>query len=104
VLPPGVANTGYRLVQEALTNVRRHAPGATAVEIDAHLRGGALLVSVRNDGVGTGSRRVEPGGFGLVGMSERVAALEGRLMAGPTAPGVWTVTAWLPLGRPGPVG
>jgi signal transduction histidine kinase len=53
---------------------------------------------VRNDGVPPGpvSGRVG-GGFGLVGMSERVTALDGTLAAGPTAPGVWTVSARLPL-------
>ncbi|MHA6621792.1 sensor histidine kinase [Pseudonocardia sp. DLS-67] len=98
VLPPGVAATGYRVVQEALTNVRRHAPHVTAVEVDVRIREEALLVSVRNDGVPTapvGARA--GGGFGLVGMGERVTALDGMLAAGPTAPGVWTVSARLPL-------
>lgn len=102
VLPAGVAATGFRVVQEALTNVRRHAPGATAVEVDVRMREEVLLVSVRNDGVpatGPAPRPGPgPGGFGLVGMTERVTALDGHLTAGPTAPGVWTVTARLPLG------
>lgn len=98
VLPAGVAATGYRVVQEALTNVRRHAPGAAAVEVDLRILGGALHVTVRNDGVPPPGPRT-PGGFGLVGMAERVAALDGALTAGPTAPGVWTVAARLPLGR-----
>ncbi len=51
VLPAGVAATGYRVVQEALTNVRRHAPEATAVEVDVRIRAAALTVWVRNDGV-----------------------------------------------------
>ncbi|GAA5123132.1 sensor histidine kinase [Pseudonocardia adelaidensis] len=98
VLPPGVAATGYRVVQEALTNVRRHAPHVTAVEVDVRIREEALLVSVRNDGVPAApvSGRVG-GGFGLVGMGERVAALDGTLAAGPTGPGMWTVSARLPL-------
>jgi signal transduction histidine kinase len=98
VLPPGVAATGYRVVQEALTNVRRHAPEAATVEVDVRIREEALLVSVRNDGVPPApvSGRVG-GGFGLVGMGERVAALDGTLSAGPTAPGVWTVSVRLPL-------
>lgn len=97
VLPAGVAATGFRVVQEALTNVRRHAPGAAAVEVDLRIRDGALHVAVRNDGVPPPGPRT-PGGFGLVGMAERVAALDGELTAGPTAPGVWTVAARLPLG------
>jgi signal transduction histidine kinase len=98
VLPPGVAATGYRVVQEALTNIRRHAPHVTAVGVDVRIREEALLVSVRNDGVPTApvSGRVG-GGFGLVGMGERVAALDGTFAAGPTAPGVWTVSVRLPL-------
>ena len=99
VLPPGVAATGYRVVQEALTNVRRHAPDAATVEVDVRIREEALLVSVRNDGVPATSvgPRAGGGGFGLVGMGERVAALDGTLAAGPTAPGVWTVAVRLPL-------
>lgn len=99
VLPAGVAATGYRVVQEALTNVRRHAPGATRVEVDVRIRDGALLVTVRNDGVPPTRQSAGGGGFGLAGMSERVAALGGSLTAGPTGPGVWTVAARLPLGR-----
>ncbi|TQM35544.1 sensor histidine kinase [Pseudonocardia cypriaca] len=98
VLPPGVAATGYRVVQEALTNVRKHAPEAETVEVDVRIREEALLVSVRNDGVSTAPGSGRPGGgFGLVGMGERVAALDGTLSAGPTAPGVWTVSVRLPL-------
>jgi signal transduction histidine kinase len=98
VLPPGVAATGYRVVQEALTNVRRHAPEAATVEVDVRIREEALLVSVRNDGVPSAPASGRTGGgFGLVGMSERVTALDGMLAAGPTAPGVWTVSARIPL-------
>jgi signal transduction histidine kinase len=99
VLPPGVAATGYRVVQEALTNVRRHAANATTVEVDVRIREEALLLLVRNDGVPAGPVGPRPGGsgFGLVGMAERAAALDGTLAAGPTAPGVWTVFARLPL-------
>ncbi len=103
VLPAGVAATGYRVVQEALTNVRRHAPEATAIEVDIRIREQALLLAVRSDGLRQASgphptRGAATGGFGLVGMAERVAALDGALSAGPTAPGVWTVAARLPLG------
>jgi signal transduction histidine kinase len=97
VLPPGVAATGYRVVQEALTNVRRHAPHVTAVEIDVRIREEALLVSVRNDGVPPAPVSGRGGGFGLVGMGERVAALDGWLTAGPVGPGLWAVSARLPL-------
>ncbi|TCK20086.1 sensor histidine kinase [Pseudonocardia endophytica] len=98
VLPAGVAASGYRIVQEALTNVRRHAPRAASVEVDLRMTGDALLVVVRNDGV---EQRKEPvivrGGFGLAGMAERVAALGGELRAGPDGPHLWTVSARLPV-------
>ncbi len=96
VLPAGVAATGYRVVQEALTNVRRHAPEAITVEVGVHIRDEELLVSVRNDGVAGAAAR-SGGGFGIVGMAERVAALDGTLSAGPTGSGVWTVSARVPL-------
>jgi signal transduction histidine kinase len=98
VLPPGLAATGYRVVQESLTNVRRHAPQAGAVEVDLRMRDEALLVTVRNDGLTAANRpRGGTGGFGLVGMAERVAAMDGELTAGPTGEGSWTVSARLPL-------
>lgn len=99
VLPAGVAATGYRVVQEALTNVRRHAPGATAVEVDVEITDGALLVMVCNDGVPArpGTPRGGAGGVGLAGMAERLSALDGELSAGPTGPGAWRVSARLPL-------
>lgn len=97
VLPAGVAATGYRVVQEALTNVRRHAPQAAAVEVDVRLREEELLVSVHNDGVPLGGPSPGPRGFGLVGMAERVTALGGDLTAGPTGPGLWSVAARIPL-------
>jgi signal transduction histidine kinase len=101
VLPAGVAATGYRVVQEALTNVRRHAPEATAVEVEIRVRDDALLLAVRSDGLRPMSAPLGgTGGFGLVGMAERVAALDGALSAGPTGPGVWTVAARLPLTLP----
>jgi signal transduction histidine kinase len=96
VLPAGTAATGYRIVQEALTNVRKHAPGVTAVEVDLRVRDSALVVTVRNDGVQSAPRR-GAGGFGLAGMAERVAALGGALVAGPVAAGIWSVVARIPL-------
>jgi signal transduction histidine kinase len=98
VLPAGVAATGYRVVQEALTNVRRHAPEATAVEVDIRVWEQQLWLAVRSDGLRPAATpRGGVGGFGLAGMAERVAALDGTLSAGPTAPGVWTVAVRLPL-------
>ncbi|WP_308116959.1 histidine kinase [Pseudonocardia sp. WMMC193] len=95
VLPAGVAATGFRVVQEALTNVRRHAPEATAVEVEIGIGAEELRVAVRNDGVR--ARREGGGGFGITGMAERVAALNGALTAGPAGPGTWAVDARVPL-------
>jgi signal transduction histidine kinase len=95
VLPAGVAATGFRVVQEALTNVRRHAPEATAVEVEIQIRAEELRVAVRNDGVR--GRREGGGGFGITGMAERVAALDGTFTAGPAGPGTWQVDARVPL-------
>ncbi|MFP5019541.1 sensor histidine kinase [Pseudonocardia phyllosphaerae] len=101
VLPPGVGETAYRVVQEALTNVHRHAPGATAVHVELRHLPGHLRVVVRNSGGGGTDRLLrsaDSGGFGLAGMAERVGALGGTLRVGPDGPGTWQVLAELPLG------
>lgn len=97
-LPAGVGATAYRVVQEALTNVHRHAPDATSVHVGLHVREGTFEVTVRNEG-GTHDRRSPGrGGFGLAGMAERVGALGGTLQVGPDGPASWVVRAALPLG------
>lgn len=84
-LPPGLGLTAYRIVQESITNVAKHAGGARAV---AAIRHGAtcLEIEVVDDGVGCASPN---GGLGLVGMRERVSVYGGTLVAGPRpeAPG-----------------
>jgi signal transduction histidine kinase len=98
---PEVAVSAHRIVQEALTNVRRHAVGVTAIDVEVRGTSEGLLVAVRNDG-----SRIEAGatplggagGFGLLGISERVTAVGGRLAAGPHPDGGWLVTAMLPAG------
>ncbi|GAA4909427.1 signal transduction histidine kinase [Stackebrandtia albiflava] len=94
-VPDALGRAGYRIVQEGLTNARRHAPGAE-VDIDvAGEPGGELTVSVRNTAPPTA---VDPGtpGRGLVGLTERVALLEGRLEYGPTDDGGWHLDARIP--------
>jgi signal transduction histidine kinase len=90
----------YRLVQEALTNARRHAPGAP---VDVRVVGDDAEVVVevlnRRDGA-IPAPRPESSGFGLVGMRERVRLLGGRLDAGPTDGGGFALTARLPLELP----
>jgi signal transduction histidine kinase len=95
-LPPAASLTVYRIVQEALTNVVKHAPGASAtVRVQAGRDG--VLITVDNDH-GTGGAG-PPGGarHGLVGMTERAAAFGGTLDAGPVAGGGFQVTAFLPF-------
>ena len=93
----------YRLVQEALTNARRHAPGSP---VDVRVVGddAAVLVEVMNRPAGPVPLPREPAertGFGLVGMRERVRLLGGRLDAGPVDGGGYALTARLPLELPG---
>ncbi|GAB1511368.1 sensor histidine kinase [Actinophytocola sp. KF-1] len=96
-VPAAVARTGYRIVQEALTNVTRHAGAATAsVRIDH--RPGAVVIRVDDDGTATPGHAPEPG-VGLLGMRERVTALGGRLRAEPRDGGGFTVHAELPVER-----
>ncbi len=93
-VPPGVARTAFRVVQEALTNVRRHA-GLTPTRVRVRERAGVLVVDVRDDG-GRALLAADPGGRGLHGMRERVELYGGRLETGPEAGG-WRVRAELPL-------
>jgi signal transduction histidine kinase len=96
-LPEAVELTAYRVIQESLTNTRKHAGCDTAV-VRLGYEPGALRLAVEDEGkpVAWDSRRT-PGGHGLVGMRERVAALGGRLSAGPRPEGGYGVFAELPL-------
>ncbi|TMR98284.1 sensor histidine kinase [Nonomuraea basaltis] len=92
-LDPGVELAAYRIVQEALTNARRHAPGA-AVDVELHYTDGALRLVVRDNGPGPAGG--EAGGHGLSGMRERAAAVGGELRTGPAPGGGFFVEARLP--------
>jgi signal transduction histidine kinase len=96
-LPPAADQAAYRIVQEALTNVSRHAGPATA-SVHLHYTPDTLLIQVGDDGQGSavGARPSGPR-LGLVGMRERVSALGGRLNAGPREAGGFQVRAELPL-------
>jgi signal transduction histidine kinase len=94
VVPSAVGHVGFRVVQEALTNVMRHA-NATSAHVVILVRDGELRIAVTDDGHG-GSASGN-GGHGLRGMAERVAALGGELDAGPGDPGGWRIRARLPL-------
>lgn len=91
----GVALTVFRIVQEALSNVRKHAgPGASAT-VDVRVDGPEMVVEVRDDGRGAGAYD-DGRGLGLTGMRERVAAHGGTLVAGPVPGGGFSVCARIP--------
>jgi len=104
-LPEGVDLSAYRIVQEALSNAMRHAPGSH-VQVHVAYRRDGLALEIRNavpldpvlvpSGDGAGG-----GGHGLVGMRERAAMLGGSLDAGPDGDGEFQVTAFLPVSQPG---
>jgi signal transduction histidine kinase len=94
--PPELATTVNRIVAEALTNVTRHAPDASAVAVTlAHDRE-AITVEVTDDAPAAGARFPHASGYGLAGMRERVEALGGTLSAGPRPAAGWAVRATLP--------
>ncbi|GAA2289034.1 histidine kinase [Actinomadura luteofluorescens] len=92
---PAVGLTIFRVVQEALSNTARHAPGASAAVV-VDVRHGAAQVTVTDPGPAEARARSSGGGLGLLGMRERVTALGGTLRAGPDGTG-WTVRATIPL-------
>jgi signal transduction histidine kinase len=97
-LEPGVELTAYRIVQEALTNARRHAPGA-AVDVELDFAGDVLLVRVRDNGPGPSRDSATVDGHGLLGMRERVSMVGGTLRAGATGFGGFQVEVTLPVER-----
>lgn len=95
-VPDGVALTAYRVVQEALTNVRKHAGPGARVGVEVVVGDREVTVLVRDDG--RGAAAADDGhGLGLVGMRERVVAHGGALEAGPRVGGGFQVSARLPL-------
>lgn len=112
-VPPAVGRSAYRIVQEGLTNARKHAPGAVVDVRLAGGRGAGLTVEIRNPwpvgtagqgaagqgvaGPAAGSGAGIPGaGTGLVGVAERVGLAGGRLEHGRDAAGHFRLAAWLP--------
>jgi signal transduction histidine kinase len=94
LLDPGTELAAYRIVQEALTNTRRHAPGA-AVDVELHFGEDALWLRIRDNGPGPPADAPSDGN-GLLGMRERAAAVGGTLRAGAGACGGFVVEARLP--------
>jgi signal transduction histidine kinase len=91
-LDPGAELAAYRIVQEALTNARRHAPGA-AVDVELRYDGDLLRLRIRDNGPGPAARRA---GHGLLGMRERAAAAGGSLRTGDAPGGGFRIEAQLP--------
>jgi signal transduction histidine kinase len=97
-LPAMVDLSAYRIVQEALTNVMKHAPGAR-VHLLVNRTDPAIDLVVVDDGPGAPPN--PPGGQGLIGMRERAALVSGHLTAGPALGGGFRVQAQLPVESPG---
>ncbi|CAM06408.1 signal transduction histidine kinase [Saccharopolyspora erythraea NRRL 2338] len=99
-IPLEVARSALRVVQESLTNSGKHALDVSRVEVAVTSNETHLHTRVSDDGTGTHARPVGgSGGYGLVGMRERVELLGGRFHAGPGDHVGWRVEAWLPLGE-----
>jgi len=94
-LDPGIELAAYRIVQEALTNARRHAESA-AVDVELHYTADALRLRVRDNGPGPPPATPPSGGHGLLGMRERAAAVGGELRTGSAYGGGFAVEATLP--------
>jgi signal transduction histidine kinase len=96
-LPAGVDVTAYRIVQEAVTNARRHAPGAS-IDVRVDVAEDELRLEVVNGApVGAVPPASEGGGYGVAGMRERASLYDGRVDVGPTGDGGWRVTGRLRL-------
>jgi signal transduction histidine kinase len=98
-LAPGIQLAVYRMVQEALTNVLKHAPSATRATVALHYRPGEIEIQVENDDESPpGAPAPAAGtGRGLAGMRERAAVFGGSIQAGRRADGGWRVVSHLPV-------
>lgn len=92
-LAPTVEAAIVRVIQESITNARRHARNAMRIDVRIAREADSVHLTIRDDGDATVGRRP---GFGLVGMAERAALLGGTLVAGPDRERGWTVDAMLP--------
>lgn len=96
-VPDSRARTAYRVVQEALTNARKHAPGTSVTVTLSGSPDDGLTVTVRNAArVGEHDSRLPDSGLGLLGLDERMTLSGGRLRHGPDATGGYVVEAWIP--------
>jgi signal transduction histidine kinase len=96
-LPEGAELAAYRVVQESLTNTRKHGGAAAAAAVALHYQPDGLVVQVTDDGLGaTAAAQADRAGLGLTGMRERIAMYGGTVQAGPRPGGGYQVTARLP--------
>jgi signal transduction histidine kinase len=99
--PPEVTSTVYRVVQESLTNIARHAPHAASASVSVAQEDATVTVEITDDAPHGSFRSPHRGGYGLIGMRERVETLGGTLRAGPRADDRgWSVCASLPVPVP----
>jgi signal transduction histidine kinase len=98
--PPTAELTIYRIVQEALTNIMKHAAAAESARVVLRYERPIVHVSVTDDGGSTGG--IPTGGHGIAGMQERAGVFGGTLLAGPGADGGWVVSTTLQV-EPAPV-
>jgi signal transduction histidine kinase len=94
-LPPGVDLAAYRVVQEALTNTIKHAPGADAC-VTVGYTGDSLEIEITDTGAARTAPRADGNGRGLIGLRERLAVYGGELTAGPTLAGGYRIKARVP--------
>jgi signal transduction histidine kinase len=93
-LSPPIAAAAFRVAQESVTNTRKHATDASFIKVDCTITETEIVLQIVNDGV-TGQRSED--GYGLIGMEERVLAVGGQIVAGPTPHNGWSVVARIPL-------
>lgn len=97
--PADVEEAVYRIVQESISNVRRHAVNATEIVVTVDYSPTGVALSIADDG-NTSSKSLSHGGFGIMGMQERVAGFGGTLDAGPSKGNGWVVSAHIPKQHP----
>lgn len=97
-VPPLVGLNLYRIAQESLTNVLKHAGPGTRARVHVRHGGGSIELEVADDGIGRPGPRQRSGGLGLVGMRERASALGGTLEAKARSGSGWVVRVTVPLG------
>ena len=98
-VPAGVGRSAYRIVQEGLTNARKHAPDAEVAVTVRATPGDGVTVEIRNPcptGMGSDGTAIPGAGIGLIGLTERATLAGGRLEHGPTPAGEFRLWAWLP--------